>query len=276
MRPTPLVVHDHGDPDAFPLVLLHGLTDAGPSWRDAIDRWSPHYRVLAVDQLGHGASPRFTEAQLVGDPMEHAYEAITSTIERLLEALPGRRPIVVGHSMGGGMAAALGARRPDLVTGLVLEDPAWGGDDRWEDAEELTRQRLEECRRAAADLDAEIARGRSQSPDWPAEELRPWAEASAAFDLTFGATGLAALAVPWQQVAAAVTVPTLVVTGTEEVILDDELLAAVAALANPRLEVAVVDGAGHCVRRDRTESFHSVVDPWLAELAELDQSRSLT
>ena len=46
-------------------------------------------------------------------------------------------------------------------------------------------------------------------------------------------------------------------------ILNRELLAEVGRL-NPEFDVRVVDGAGHCVRRDRGDAFHAVVDPWLA------------
>ena len=49
-------------------------------------------------------------------------------------------------------------------------------------------------------------------------------------------------------------------------ILHGELLAEVGRL-NPRFDVQVVEGAAHCVRRDRSEAFRRVVDPWLAEQA---------
>ena len=43
------------------------------------------------------------------------------------------------------------------------------------------------------------------------------------------------------------------------------------AIANPAIEIVVVDGAGHCVRRDRGDAFHAVVDPWIA--ARFEDSR---
>ncbi len=128
-------------------------------------------------------------------------------------------------------------------------------------------ERVEGCREAARDLDAEVARGRLDRPAWPEAELRPWAESSAAFDLDFGATGRAALDVPWRDVAAALAVPTLVVTGTEEVIIDPSVRHELTALANDHLEIVVVPGAGHCVRRDQRAGFHEVVDPWIARHA---------
>ena len=56
--------------------------------------------------------------------MEAMYAATERTVARVAAAHGG--PVVlVGHSMGGGIAAALAARRPDLVAAAVLEDPAW-------------------------------------------------------------------------------------------------------------------------------------------------------
>ena len=40
-------------------------------------------------------------------------------------------------------------------------------------------------------------------------------------------------------------------------------LGEVAALGNPLIDVAVVDDAGHCIRRDNPDGYHAIVDPWL-------------
>ena len=53
------------------------------------------------------------------------------------------------------------------------------------------------------------------------------------------------------------------ISGDHEVILDGTMLAEVARL-NPGLELEVIAGAAHCVRRDRGDAFHAVLDPWLA------------
>jgi pimeloyl-ACP methyl ester carboxylesterase len=246
------------------LLVLHGLTDSGAAWADVTARWSPTHRVLAPDLLGHGSAPRFTAEQLAApDPMEEMLGALV----RWVEAGADEPVVAVGHSMGGGLAAALGARRPDLVRALVLEDPAWFDDEAFGDPEAELRQRLADSRRAAADVGAEVERGRREHPRWPESELLPWAESSADFDLGFGATGRASLRVPWRDVARALARPTLVVTGTEGVILGPAVRAEIDALGNPAIEVAVVPGAGHCVRRDDREAFHALVDPWIAARA---------
>ena len=60
-----LTVHDLGGPaDAPTLVLFHANGDSGRCWPDAASRWSPAYRLFAVDMRGHGSSPRFRADQL--------------------------------------------------------------------------------------------------------------------------------------------------------------------------------------------------------------------
>ena len=69
---------------------------------------------------------------------------------------------------------------------------------------------------------------------------------------------------PWPEVVAALEVPTLIVTGSDDVIVDPAMRQQLAAIANPHVRVEVVDGAGHSVRRDRSDAFHAIADPWIA------------
>ncbi|HEY5879751.1 MAG TPA: hypothetical protein VIU11_12645 [Nakamurella sp.] len=46
------------------LLLLHGLTEAGTAWPDAVRRWENDYRIVAAELRGHGRSPRFDLEQL--------------------------------------------------------------------------------------------------------------------------------------------------------------------------------------------------------------------
>ena len=251
-------MHEYGDPAKPVLLVLHGLTDSGQCWTDLVDRLGSSYRIVAPDALAHGGSERFTAEELASDdPIEEMYSATEKLVEDLGQAL------VLGHSMGGAMAAALAARRPDLVRAVVVEDPAWLDEPPWGDDETVTRQRVDWTRSTTADPHGAIAQCRAEHPDWPESEFGPWAQAKADVDETFLLSGVMVLETPWREIAADIKPPTLVVTGDHEVLLHDGLLAEVARL-NPRFEVKVIDGAAHCVRRDRGDAFHAVLDPWLA------------
>jgi lipase len=263
--PAELVVHAFGREDrtAPALILLHGITDSGSCWGDAVERWSERYRIAAIDALGHGRSPRFTDAQLVMEPAEHMYAATVAAIERI-EAGTGPA-ILVGHSMGGAMATAVTARRPDLVRAAVLEDPAWPlPDDPLRDDEAMHQAWVVDRQRFIDDPEGALARGRREHPTWPERELGAWAQAKRDTDPAFLAAGAVFVGDPWPELVARISRPTLVVTGTDGTIIGRSR-PVVDAIANPVVEIAVIDGAGHCVRRDRGHAFHAVVDPWIAD-----------
>lgn len=242
------------------LVLLHGFTDSGACWGDAVARWDGRYRIVAPDALGHGESPRFTEADLAGDAGALAYAATVAVIERVVgDAGP---VVLVGHSMGGAMATAVTARRPDLVRGAVLEDPAWLSDEVIARRAEGAGSWLADNDRWHADPAAELAAGRLANPAWPESELPAWAEAKLLVDRGLLARGGAMDAEPWQALVAAIRRPVLVVTGTDGVIIGSPR-PDIEAIGNAAVTLAVIEGAGHCVRRDRGEAFHALVDPWI-------------
>lgn len=96
------------------LLLLHGLFGRATTWASTAAWLTPHFRVVALDQRGHGRSDKPDDAYRREDYIQDAAEVI----QRL-----GLEPaVVVGHSMGALNAWVLAAQRPDLVRALVLLD----------------------------------------------------------------------------------------------------------------------------------------------------------
>jgi pimeloyl-ACP methyl ester carboxylesterase len=254
-----LRVHEYGEPDAPVLLVLHGITDSGRCWGDLVARLGSSYRIVAPDALGHGGSDRFSAEELKSEhPPEAMYDAAAQVLREVGPAL------VLGHSMGGRTAAALAAREPSLVRGVVLEDPAWFDSSPWGNSdEEATNQRVADTTAAAADAVAAVRACRAEHPSWPEVELEEWAAAKAEVDLDFLRSGRLDIDTPWREIATSITVPALVVTGDGEVIVDFPTREEIRRIA-PTIEVVVVPGAAHCVRRDQADAFHAVVDPWLA------------
>ncbi len=75
-----IVKHEFGSTSDPALVLLHGLTEAGTAWPDAVRRWGSRWHITAPDQRGHGLSPRFRCGETT-----HAMDLF---VRDLLDALP--------------------------------------------------------------------------------------------------------------------------------------------------------------------------------------------
>ena len=101
-----------------PLVLLHGVTRCRDDWQGVLPALSRGWRVIAVDHRGHGDSGR-ADGYLVTD--------YVADVVRLLERSIAEPVVIVGHSLGAMVAAGVAAAVPDLVRGIVLEDPPFHG-----------------------------------------------------------------------------------------------------------------------------------------------------
>ena len=97
-----------------PLVLLHGMFGDGSQWEQISAILSKDFRVIVVDLLGHGRSPRPTKAKYTDK--EHA-KALRNTLESLHAT---ENLTVVGYSMGGAVALSYTSFFPRGVRQLYL------------------------------------------------------------------------------------------------------------------------------------------------------------
>ncbi len=94
------------------ILLLHGIGDSSESWLPLIPALSERYTVIAPDLLGHGQSDK--------PRADYAIGAFANGMRDLLNVLEIDRVTVVGHSLGGGVAAQFAYQFPDLCERLVL------------------------------------------------------------------------------------------------------------------------------------------------------------
>lgn len=113
-------------PTRAAILALHGFGDTGATaWEDAARYWARRgIAVYAPDQRGFGENPSWRRWP--------GAEALVSDATRLSHIVRRRHPdvplVVVGHSMGGGVALAAAARGLD-ADALVLAGPAIAGGD---------------------------------------------------------------------------------------------------------------------------------------------------
>ena len=98
-----------------PIVLLHGGHQSAHSWDLVSLHLAQHFRVLALDQRGHGDSEWARDVAYCNHEMSLDAEAF-------IAALGLRRPVLMGHSMGGRNAMLLTRRDPSLLRALVIVD----------------------------------------------------------------------------------------------------------------------------------------------------------
>ncbi|MCU1499378.1 MAG: hypothetical protein JWM47_3331 [Acidimicrobiales bacterium] len=94
------------------LLLLHGIGDSSASWVPLMRPLAEHFTVVVPDLLGHGesAKPR----------ADYSVAAYANGMRDLLDVLGIDKATVVGHSLGGGVAAQLAYQHPTRVERLAL------------------------------------------------------------------------------------------------------------------------------------------------------------
>ncbi|RKT02237.1 pimeloyl-ACP methyl ester carboxylesterase [Streptomyces sp. 3211.6] len=230
-----------------PLLALHGHYNEASAFAPLAEALAPRWRVIALDQRGHGESDR-ADSYGRGD-----YVADLLALHRHL----GCGPVpVLGHSLGGVNAYQFAAHHPDRVERLIVEDIGAVVDCDWSFTTRLpahapSRQALAEALGSAAPY-LECA-FRRRERDW-----------GFSFGIEDTIASQKALCGDHRADWTAVPCPTLLVRGTES----DELTA-----GHARTMVALREGrarlvelaAGHVVHHDAPEQFAAAVTAFLAE-----------
>jgi pimeloyl-ACP methyl ester carboxylesterase len=104
-------------PNGHTVVLLHGKNFCAATWEATIKTLvEAGYRVIAPDQIGFCKSTK-------PDRYQYSFQQLAENTHALLMSRNIGRAIVVGHSMGGMLAARYSLMYPDAVDELVLVDP---------------------------------------------------------------------------------------------------------------------------------------------------------
>lgn len=269
---TPLIFHGAdglrlradgwGDPEAPPVILLHGGGQTRHAWGDTCRRLAQrNWYAINVDLRGHGDSEWSAQGNYGIRPLVEDLQAIAATLPH--------KPALIGASMGGMTAlAAQGWLAPELGRALVLVDivprmEAAGVSRivRFMLAHQDGFASLEE---AAAAI-AEYRQQRSRPSDltglrknlrqrengryywhWDPRMMQPRdADAMRDYGRLYDA-------------ARALQVPTLLVKGRQSDVVSEEGVREFMGLV-PHAEFADVSGAGHMVAGDNNDEFSAAI-----------------
>lgn len=110
-----MILHFEESGSGTPLILLHGFLSSGHYWSGITSNLDKHYRVITIDLLGFGKSPKPKWSDY---SLETHAEAVAATIYKILGATPF---VIVGHSMGALIAGEVANRLPiGRIRKLVL------------------------------------------------------------------------------------------------------------------------------------------------------------
>jgi pimeloyl-ACP methyl ester carboxylesterase len=224
-----------------PLVYLHG--EAGPRWSRYLDLLAARYTVIAPSIAGYGGSTGSDQLQDIHDLIYWGLD--------LLDALDLRSQPVVGHGLGGMLAAELAAVQPERVSRLVLMD-AFG---LWLPASPT----LDYFAAAPAELSLALYHDQASATARAAAQSPKEGDAYVAFMLERAKSMAAAAKYLWplpnrglHKRVHRITAPTLVIWGESDGILSPAYGEAFQARL-PRAELEILRGAGHLPHEEQPD-----------------------
>jgi 2-hydroxymuconate-semialdehyde hydrolase len=257
-----------GAPGATPVVLLHGIPTSAVLWRRLGPTLSAEgFRAFAPDLLGYGRS---------GEPTKGRYGLADQAryVHQFISSLGLRDIVLVGHDIGGGVAQLLAVSHPELVVGLVLVDTVV--ETNWP---VLTVRAIGTRPFSYAGVPLDLALGFKRVLGWalrqtmrhPGRLTSPVLDAYAsAFEGRGGTAQIARLArdltsKDTQALSprlAATAIPTLIIWGEHDTVLDPESGRTLAG-ALPDSDFVLVEDTGHLVPEESPFVLADAMLPFL-------------
>jgi pimeloyl-ACP methyl ester carboxylesterase len=261
-----------GSADKPPILCLPGLTRNSRDWAEFAERYSPRFRVIALEFRGRGGSDY--------DPVPQRYNPLTYArdVLELLDQLGIDQAIFAGTSLGGLVTMTVAAMAPQRIFATIMNDV--GPDIDPSGVERILTYVGKDRRFAGWDLAAEAIAAnygasfeRYSHEDWVKMAMRncrdDHGEIRFDYDMAiaepFKTTGPTPHVDLWPFFAALAQKPLLVIRGAKS----DLLTAATAARmqkAAPNMNLAVVPGVGHAPELNEPEAV-AAIDEFLASLA---------
>jgi pimeloyl-ACP methyl ester carboxylesterase len=261
-----------GSADKPPILCLPGLTRNSRDWADFAERYSPRFRVIALEFRGRGGSDY--------DPVPQRYNPLTYArdVLELLDQLGIDQAIFAGTSLGGLVTMTVAAMTPQRICATIMNDV--GPDIDPSGVERILTYVGKDRRFAGWDLAAEAIAAnygasfeRYSHEDWVKMAMRncrdDHGEIRFDYDMAiaepFKTTGPTPHVDLWPFFAALAQKPLLVIRGAKSDLLTAETAARMQKAA-PDMKLALVPGVGHAPELNEPEAV-AAIDEFLTSLA---------
>jgi len=266
-QPVPMITRDGrfayeaaGDPEAIPLIFLHGIGGAARSWRQQLGTFGNRFRAIAWDMPGYGGSAPLASVSIA---------ALADALQQFVEQLGAARPVLVGHSIGGMIVQKWLVQFPNLARAVVLAQtsPAFGkADGDWQKSFIAARlgplDRGETMKSLAPSLVKELV---GDDPDPKGMEVARECMESVP-EASYRAMMLALIGFDQRSTLGDISVPTLLLSGSKDNNAPAPMMAKTATYIRGA-EYVELPGVGHLANLERPDTFDEALGRFLNSLA---------
>ena len=233
------------------LLLFHGMNGTSRSWSFAFEALSPFFRIIAWD------APSCGESDCFGDLVEDYVAAARS----LIETLDLQNVVVIGHSMGGVVAAQLVADPSMSITGLILSSTHLGfGRPAGEPLMSRYATRIQRLETKGVGAEYGLERAKRNTPNGTPEDVILFL-ADIAKDIRVEQIrdgGRMSQEADNAAFGELITVPILILSGGKDTVISPEMHDALIK-AFPSAEQVVFPNAGHASYAECPEQYHAEI-----------------
>jgi 3-oxoadipate enol-lactonase len=264
VQPTPTITKDGrfayevaGDPDAVPLIFLHGIGGAARAWRYQLASFGNRFRAIAWDMPGYGGSKPLANVSIA---------TLAEALQQFLEQTEATSPIMVGHSIGGMIVQQWLVQYPQTARAVVLAQTssAFGkADGDWQKSFIAARlgplDRGETIGSLAPSLVKELV---GENPDAEGMDLARDCMAKVP-EASYRAMMLALIGFDRRSALKDIAVPTLLLSGSRDSNAPAPMMAKMAGYI-PSARYVELAGAGHLANLERPDAFNQALNEFLA------------
>lgn len=245
-----------GDPQAPPLLFLHGIGGAARAWRHQLAYFGNRFRAMAWDMPGYGGSEPLANVSIA---------ALADALQAFLQQTATTKPILVGHSIGGMIVQQWLTRHKADAHAVVLAQtsPAFGkADGDWQKSFIAARlgplDRGETMASLAPSLVKELV---GDDPD--AEGLALARDCMASVPAaSYRAMMLALIGFDQRSALKDIAVPTLLLSGSKDNNAPAPMMAKMAGYV-PAARYVELAGVGHLANLERPDAFNEALNGFL-------------